>query len=200
MKKITVIFPTADEAQYFKREDVEVAYCGVGLIAATFGTYKAILETKPDIIIMGGIAGVYKGVELAIGDSVLVTEEHQADLGLFYEDGFRHISSDCFDMNFEVLSPIECPHIKPYMPLKRGTSNSMNCAIASFVETQGRDVESMEGAGFFYTCSKLGVEFLEVRTISNVVDTNHDAWDYVTSIKNLTSSLNLLIDKIRENE
>lgn len=198
--KITVIFPTIDEAKYFNREDVEVAYCGVGLIAATFGTYKAILDTTPDIIIMGGIAGVYKGVDLKIGDTVLVTQENQADLGLFYADGFRHISSDCFDMNFEVMSPMECSHIEPYMPLKRGSANSMNCAIASFVDTKGIDVESMEGAGFFYTCTKLGVKFLEVRTISNLVDTNHDAWDYDTSISNLGKSLNLLIDKIREHE
>lgn len=194
---ITVLFPTITESKFFTRNDVNIRFCGVGLTASAFGTYKAILDTKPDVIIMGGIAGVYKGIDLSIGESVVVEREHQSDLGLFYDEGFRHLNDDSLDMNFEVISPIVCPYSTEQKVLKCADSNSMNCGLAPFVATQGVAIENMEGASFFYVCTKLGVKFFEIRTISNVVDTSHDDWDYETSIKNLSEALNLLIDHIK---
>ncbi|MFI3321313.1 MAG: hypothetical protein R3Y50_02170 [Rikenellaceae bacterium] len=194
--KITVIFPTITESKYFKREDVELTFCGVGLIASAFGTYKAILETQPDIIIMGGIAGVYKGVDLEIGDAVIVEREFVADLGLFNSKGFCHIADDSLDMSFKVMEYIDCPHISMQNMFKTAVSNSMNCGLAPFVKTEGVAVENMEGASFFYVAKELGVKFLELRTISNVVDVSHEDWDYETSIKNLANSLNNLIDNL----
>lgn len=194
--KITVLFPTETEAKYFKRDDVEVVFGGVGLIPAAFSTYKAILETKPDMIIMAGIAGVYKHSDFKIGDCVVVSKEYQADLGLFYKDGFRHLGSTDNEMSFEVLNPIICNYASDSLPFKMAVSNSMNCGMAEFVNIEGVDVENMEGAAFFYVCSKLNVQYLELRSISNEVNLNHDDWDYETSIKNLAHGLNKLIDHI----
>ncbi|MEG1935383.1 MAG: hypothetical protein RR141_05260 [Rikenellaceae bacterium] len=195
--KIVVLFPTITEAKYFKRDDVEVIFSGVGLIPTAFSTYKAILDTAPDVIIMGGIAGVYKTSSLKIGDTVLVSDEHQADLGLFFADGFQHLGRRANDMSFDVLSPVHCRYATEVPIFRTAVSNSMNCGMAEFVDTDGVDIENMEGASFFYVCSKLGVKFFEVRTISNVVDVNHDDWDYETSIKNLADGLNKLVDYLK---
>ncbi|MFI3315607.1 MAG: hypothetical protein R3Y04_08105 [Rikenellaceae bacterium] len=196
---ITILFPTKSEAKYFERSDVKVKFCGVGLIASAYGTYKAIADTKPDMIIMAGIAGVYKGIDLEIGQSVIVEREYQADLGLFYKEGFRHLSDDTLDMDFEVLNHFDCPYAKQQKEFRTAVSNSMNCGLAPFVKSDGVDIENMEGASFFYICNKECVKFLELRTISNVVDPAHDDWDYEGSIRNLTASLHKLIDSLKSN-
>lgn len=195
--KIAVIFPTKDESKHFKRDDVDTIFGGVGLIASTYSTTKYILTHKPDVMIMAGIAGVYKGSDLKIGDSILVNRERISDLGFFNEHGFKDFSKMELDMDFDKSIEIDCPYIDSEMPFRTGVSNSMNCAMASFVDTDNVDVENMEGAGFFYACNKEGVKFYELRTISNEVNLTHDDWDYDKSIRNLTTELNRLIDYLQ---
>lgn len=198
--KIVVLFPTFSEAKYFDRKDVEVRFSGVGITSSAYATTKIIVEERPDIIIMAGIAGVYEESKYKIGDCVLVTKEHEADLGFFHDDGFRHISDMSCDMNFNIISSLDCPYIKDDMPLPLAVANTMNSAISPFVKTKGVDVESMEGAPFFYVCIKEGVRFFEVRSISNVVETSHKDWDYETSIKNMSCGVNLMIDYLLQDD
>ncbi len=195
-KKIVVIFPTFTEAKYFNREDVSVEFCGVGVTAAAYGTLKAIHKHNPDIIIMGGIAGVYIGRAPQIGETFLVESEVEADLGFFYEDGFKHIADMNLDMDFEVNKIMTCPYIKEDMPLKKISGITLNSAMSPYIDNKLGDIESMEGGAFFYVCTKECVPFFEVRSISNSVDFGREDWDYEGSIKNLADGLNKLIDYI----
>ena len=194
---ITIVFPTQSEAQYFTREDVNVTFCGVGLISSTYNTYKIIQETRPDFIVMVGIAGVYPGVDIAVGETVIVTREYQADLGLFSKKGFKHLGDGDCEMGYKPIISIDCPYAEEQTLFPKAVSNSMNCGLAPFVKTEGVDIENMEGAGFFYVAKELDVPFCELRTISNVVDVNDDEWDYETSITLLTAALNKLIDSLQ---
>lgn len=194
--KIVVIFPTEDEGKLFSYKDVTVVYGGLGLTATAYTTTKAIYEHRPDIIIMAGIAGVYKHSSLKIGDNVLVCSEHEADLGFFYEDGFKHISNMCNDMSFEIIKEIDCPYIPQDIDIKTAKSNSMNAAMADFVDIDSAEIENMEGYALFYVCKKEGVKFLEIRSISNVVDKGREEWDYNKSIKNMTEALYKILNHI----
>lgn len=198
--KIVVLFPTFSEAKYFEREDVIVKFSGVGITSSAYATTKIICEERPDVMIMAGIAGVYQNSKFKIGDCVLVSREHEADLGFFYEDGFRHISDMNRDMKFDVFPSLECPYVNDQMPLPLAVGNTMNCAMASFVKVNGVDVESMEGSPFFHVCLKEGVRFFEVRSISNVVDPVHEDWDYEGSIRSMSQGVNQLIDYLLKNE
>jgi adenosylhomocysteine nucleosidase/futalosine hydrolase len=191
---IIVLFPTKTEAQFFSHPAAEVAFCGVGLTAAAHATTKLIHERRPDVLIMAGIAGVYPGSRFQIGDTVLVASEREADLGFFTHAGFRHLSKLELDMDFEVNTVLHCPHLPADPPLPLAHSNSMNAALAPFVETEGVDVENMEGAAFFHACLQAGQTFFEVRSISNEVKLEHEDWDFETSIRNLTQGVNTLID------
>lgn len=192
--KILVLFPTKTEAQFFDHPAAEVAFCGVGLTAAACATTRLIHERRPDVLILAGIAGVYPGSPLKIGDTVLVASEREADLGFFTHTGFRHLSKLDLDMEFEVNTVLLCPHLPDNPPLPLAHSNSMNAAIAPFVETDGVDVENMEGAAFFHACLQAGQHFYEVRSVSNEVKLEHEDWDFETSIRNLTEGVNKLID------
>ena len=192
--KIIVLFPTRSEAKYFDREDVLTRFSGVGITSSAYMTTKLILSERPDVIIMAGIAGVYKESKYKIGDCVIVSKEHEADLGFFLDDGFKHLSDMNLDMDFDIVSSLTSPHLESDLPLPLGVANTMNSAISPFVKTEGVDVESMEGSPFFYVCMKEGVRFYEVRSISNLVETSHKDWDYETSIRNMSEGVNKLID------
>lgn len=198
--KIAVIFPTEMEARHFSREGVDVFLCGVGIAASTYTTTKIIKENNPDVLIMGGIAGVYPTSKYCVGDTVIISSESEADLGFFYDDGFRRLVDMPLDMSFEVNRSLECPYIAKDMPLPLATSNTMNCAIAPFVKKEGIDVENMEGSGFFYACLKEKKMFFEVRSISNVAETSHEDWDYETPIRSMSSGIHNLIDYIQKHD
>lgn len=197
MLKIAVIFPTQSEAKYFDRNDVKLEFSGVGLTASAYNTLRIIRDENPDIIIMAGIAGIYKHSSLKIGDTVVVSHETEADLGFFYPEGFRHISDMDLVMDFEVSRELPSPYLPSDLPFKTAKSNSMNAAMAEFVNIENVEIENMEGYAFFHVCTKEKREFYELRSISNVVDIDHDYWDYDASIKNLTTSLNTLIDYLQ---
>lgn len=191
---ILVLFPTATEARYFAHPAAEVALCGVGLTAAAYNTARLIHQRRPDVLILAGIAGVYPGSRLAIGDVALVASEREADLGFFSASGFAHLSAIDIDMEFEVAARYDCPYLPASPPLPLAHGNSLNAALAPFVATDGVDVESMEGAAFFHVCLAEGQRFYEVRAVSNRVTLEPEQWDFDASIRALGAGLEQLID------
>lgn len=201
--KIVVVFPTATEAQFFSyphavTEQVIVEIGGVGLSAAAYSTAKIIAKHQPDWLIMAGIAGVYAHSTFAVGDVVLVQSECESDLGFFTPSGFTHLADLKLDMDFSIAKEYECPHLPAQAVLPIAKSNSMNAAMAPFVQTADIDIENMEGAAFFQVCLAEQQKFLEVRSISNLVKIGDDEWDMEGSIRALTAGLHKLIDYLFE--
>lgn len=191
--KIMVVFPTATEAQFFSHAQVTTAICGVGLAAAAYNTGKLIALHKPDWLIMAGIAGVYSHSPLNIGDVVLVESECEADLGFFTPSGFTHLADLNLAMDFSVNKQWLCPYLfADVLPIAK--SNSMNAAMAPFIETHAADIENMEGAAFFQVCLAEQQKFLEVRSVSNLVKIGDDQWDMEGSIRTLTQGLHKVVD------
>ena len=57
-------------------------------------------------------------------------------------------------------------------------------------------VESMEGAAFFSSCKEIGVEFIQIRAISNYVEKRDKSkWEMALAIKNLN---NFIIDFLKD--
>ncbi|MBV8048950.1 MAG: purine phosphorylase [Paludibacterium sp.] len=196
--KTVVMFPTATEARLFSRPGVETVISGVGLTATAYATLKAIREHAPDVLILAGVAGMYAHAPLAIGDTVLVESECEADLGFFTPEGFRHLAHLAIDMDFDVRHTLACPYLPDSPPLPLARSLSLNAALAPFIDTAHAEIENMEGAAFFHVCLQEGQRFYEVRSISNVVKLGHDDWDLDASVANLTEGLTRLIDSLRE--
>ncbi|WP_028456437.1 phosphorylase family protein [Chitinilyticum litopenaei] len=193
---ITVLFPTVTEARCLSRSDVDVAVCGVGLVQAAHATTKLILQQRPDWLILAGIAGVYPGSALKIGDVVLVASEREADLGFYGKTGFTHLADLDIDMEFSVRRVLHCPWLPAQPPLPLASSNSLNVALAPFVAHAGVDVENMEGAAFFHACLQEEQRFLEVRAVSNRVTLDDEAWDFQASLHALGQGLNRVIDHL----
>lgn len=194
--KIVVVFPTRTEAKLFEHAHVSVEICGVGLSAAAYNTTKIIAKHRPDWLIMAGIAGVYPHSRFTVGDVVLVASECESDLGFFTPEGFAHLADMGLAMDFTAVKEWYCPHlpIKPLLPL--ANSNSMNAAMAPFVNTTAVDIENMEGAAFFQVCTLEGQKFLQLRSISNQVKIGGDEWDMEGSVRALTNGLHKLVNHL----
>jgi len=198
--KIVVIFPTSTEAQYFSHPRAQVEIGGVGLAAAAYSTIKIIAHHKPDWLIMAGIAGVYEHSHFTAGDVVLVESECESDLGFFTSSGFTHLADLNLAMDFPVTKIWRCPYVPARSPLPLAKSNSMNAAMAPFIETRSADIENMEGAAFFRVCTEEKQRFLQVRSISNLVKIGDEDWDMEGSVLALTAGLHQLINFLLDAE
>ncbi|WP_157315038.1 purine phosphorylase [Chitinibacter sp. GC72] len=194
--KIVVVFPTLTEAQFFSHPEVIVEFCGVGLSSAAYRTSQIIAQHRPDWLIMAGIAGVYPGSSLQIGEVVLVGREREADLGFFTPQGFTHLADLALEMDFDRQRDWHCPYIPAHPPFAVARSNSLNAAMAPFVSQQDVDIENMEGAAFFRVCLAEQQRFLQLRAISNVVRVGDDEWDFTGSIRQLTQALTQMIQHL----
>ena len=89
--RTVVLFPTAGEAEAFRRRCPGVAYriTGVGPAAAAAATARAIVDERPDLLLLAGIAGVYPASEVAVGEVVAVAEERVEGLPERYADVYR---------------------------------------------------------------------------------------------------------------
>lgn len=192
-RKILVLCAEKIELEnYEPTKGVVVERIGIGAVSATFRTQKFIAKHNPDFVILAGIAGAYEDSELAVGESVIVNREWNADLGVIYEDGFRQIA----DCGFEEGQELRCPYADRVTGFRTAESNSVNCACFPLIK-RIKGVENMEGASFFYVCLQLGIPFLELRTVSNIVEPKRGTWNLPVAQQNLARDLAKVIDQIK---
>lgn len=165
---------------------VVVETVGVGPYHAAFQVARLVALHRPDVVVLVGIAGAYPEAGIVPGETFLVCEERAADLGAFRQTGFEH--------TFE--ERIICPYLFEIHGFDLAVSNSVSVAAAPFVSREGVQIENMEGIAFFYACQQMGVPFLELRTVSNLVGEPFQAWDLPLATKNLSVALKQLLHEI----
>lgn len=164
--------------------EVYMAFTGVGVVAATYNISRMIEELLPDIVVQAGICGAYPESGLAVGEVVAVDKERLADLGVVYEDGLRSV----FEEDVALANP------GLYPGLKRVSGNTVSAACSPLVKAGGASVESMEGYGLFFVCLRKGVDFAEMRSVSNMVSTDRSSWDMALAVENLAAELTCFIE------
>jgi futalosine hydrolase len=79
-----------------------------------------------------------------------------------------------------------------------GTATGSQDTIERLSAKYNPDIETMEGAAFFFVCSMEKIPFIALRAISNMVEPrNRENWDIPLALQNLTERLRevlLLID------
>jgi futalosine hydrolase len=91
--------------------------------------------------------------------------------------------------------------LKKVSAITVNTTHGCKKSIDLFKNKFNADIETMEGAAFFYVCLNEGVKFFQIRTISNFVEERNEAnWNIPLAIKNLNQQLSGIIDVIVKNE
>ncbi len=187
------------EPYHFQKGErsVAVLITGVGLTMTAYSLGKVFAHKSYDLAINAGIAGAFNRT-LQIGDVVEVVSERFADLGVEEANGeFTDIHTlgliDPNQMPFK-NSLLENPETGKFLPPAKGLSinkvHGFAPSIAAVTKRFEADVETMEGAAFFYACLLENQTFLAIRAISNYVEPrNRDKWNISLAIENLNKVL-----------
>jgi futalosine hydrolase len=183
----------------FGKHTVDVLITGVGMTATAFQLGK-ILNKKYDLAINAGVAGSFKK-NIQPGEVVNVTNDCFADLGA--EDGERFLTLKEMGLDEVISKKIKAKSLKSLSVLKKVKGISVNTvhgnavSIRKVVKKFNPDIESMEGAAFFFACGQAKVSCVQVRAISNYVERrNKKNWKLVLAIKNLNVFLEILLNNI----
>jgi len=178
--------------------DVHVLTTGVGMVATAAHAARTLAGGRYDLALNLGVCGSFDRT-LPPGQVVHVTSEALPELGAEDGDAFLSLA------DLGLLPPNEFPYVDGLLrnadppvypplaalPAVAGiTVNTVHGGDASIAWTMARvhaQVESMEGAAFFYACLTAGVPFAQVRAGSNVVERrNRAAWKLPEAIAALT--------------
>ena len=179
--------------------DFDCLYTGVGIAATTYYLTKHLQNNKYNLIVNAGIAGIYNP-ELEIGDIVNVQSDCFADLGIDDNGVFRNVFEEKFQapsafpfQNGWLINSSDYSFTHSLPNIKGITVNTATGRIERIgflKEKYNPDIETMEGAAFMYTCLMESVKFIQLRSISNIVEPrNKKNWNISLAIKNLNSAL-----------
>jgi futalosine hydrolase len=186
----------------FGNIEISLLVTGVGSIATSWALTKWISSnTKPDLAINAGIAGSYRP-DFKIGDVVMPVTDCFADAGIDTEKGFLTLGEagledpDSYpfrkgklvaENNFVVKAG---KLAKPVNAITVNTSTGSFENIEKLTKKFNPDIETMEGAAFFYICSRGNIPFLALRGISNMVEPrNKKNWRITLALENLSEKL-----------
>jgi futalosine hydrolase len=80
--------------------------------------------------------------------------------------------------------------LKPVRAITVNTATGSESTRNRLIKKFNPDIETMEGATFFYICSRENIPFLAVRAISNKVELrNKDRWNIPLALNNLSEKL-----------
>ena len=171
----------------------EILITGVGMAATAFALGKHLAAHQYDLVINLGIAGSFDR-NIALGDLLEISVDTFSELGAEDGDAFLPIDEIGFGTGVYYPSTKLSDYSNPSNPAnpKSATAITVNTvhghepAIERVVERLNPQLESMEGAAFFYACKEINVPCLQIRAVSNYVEKrNRDTWKIGLAIKNL---------------
>jgi futalosine hydrolase len=177
--------------------NVHLLVTGVGGVATAFCLGQIASKDSFDLWINIGLAGTFN-YNTPLGNVVTVSEDCFADLGAEDHDRFLDVFAlgieDCNRSPFfeGKLFPIEFRHgffTRHLEKLKAVTVNKAHgnaISISSFVDLYAVDIETMEGAAFFYAANLLEVPSIQIRSISNYIEPrDRSRWEIKIALENL---------------
>jgi futalosine hydrolase len=174
----------------------------VGMVATAFALGRELAKNQYDLVINLGIAGSFDH-SFALGDIVEITEDTLAELGAEDDEAFLPITQMGFgESTFKATQGLNT--VYKTAALKQATAITVNTVHgneASIKKVQARlnaQIESMEGAAFFYACREAGVRCIQIRAVSNYVEKrNRDNWQIGLAVKNLNTFAAALIEELQ---
>lgn len=163
---------------------------GVGKINAAAAVTAMIERHRPQLVISTGCAGAYIGSGLSVGDLAVASDEVLGDEGVIAPEGWQDLRA----MNLPALDLGGSQYFNTIPLSKHASEKAMQLAdyygvflmrgrfitvsSCSGTVARGRELmqrwqgiaENMEGAAIAQVCLRYGVDCLEVRGISNLVE------------------------------
>jgi futalosine hydrolase len=201
LKSVKGIIPVTGGFQ-LRGFDIRMLVAGIGSVSTAWAMKQWFsTNEKPDLAINGGIAGSYKD-DIRNGGVVMPLSDCFADAGIedgenfitLFEAGLVKADEFPFKDGRIYADPIYCERlkgiIKPVTAITVNTSTGSEATINKLLKKFNPDIETMEGATFFYLCVREKVPFLAIRAISNRVEPrNKNKWNITLALDNLSEKL-----------
>lgn len=204
---LIVVATTAEADRLPRLAGSRVVVSGIGAVNAALAAQSAMLERLPDVVLSVGIGGAYPGGGLRPGDVAVASEAVFAALGAQDGEGFL----DLEQLGFPLLESADGPVFNrlPAAPSAREIAGLTGAALGPILTLEtvtgsaamaarlearvpGALVEAMEGAGVALAAARLGVGFLEVRAVSNMVGPrDRSAWQVGLALERLGTALEI---------
>ena len=200
--------PSAPAHYRYGQIQVDLLITAVGLPATAFAMGHVLALSQYDLAIQAGIAGAINK-DLSLGQVVQISSERFADLGAeTAEGGFIGLQSMGFlptgpgsPFGFDgrilqaVNDEVQLPELAVCQAISvnkvHGEEKSINAVKKLYPQAE---VESMEGASFFYACRMRGQTCIQLRGISNYVEArNRENWEIGLAVTKLNEVLLQLI-------
>jgi len=193
------------------RFEIDLLVGGVGSMATAWSMTQWIsVNEKPFLAVNTGIAGSYKE-NIDTGSVVMPVTDCFADVGIEDGDNFLPLhETDLSGTNefpfsngliysqnrhTEILKRI----IKPVNAITVNTATGSDSTREKLARKFNPDIETMEGAAFFYICARAGIPFISLRAISNMVERrNRNKWNIPFALDNLALRIDELLINLEE--
>ncbi|QJD96808.1 futalosine hydrolase [Mucilaginibacter robiniae] len=165
---------------------------GVGMVATAFALGRQLASHSYDLAINLGIAGSFDR-DIALGEVVEITHDNFAELGAEDDENFLTLDSMGFGQTAYTTTTrlndyYREPTVRQVFAITVNTVHGNEQSIAKMQQRINPQLESMEGAAFFYACAQAGVPALQIRAVSNYVEKrNREAWKIGLAVKNLNT-------------
>lgn len=203
---ILVVAATEFELGPFVVENnaADVLITGIGIPATIFHLTKKLYQKNYDLLIQAGIAGTFNKDTFKPGRVVMIEKDTFGDIGIdenknfktLFETGFINENDFPFKNGWLLNQHEYFRH--PALPAVKGitvnkiTDDAIQTKIMA--EKFNPAIESMEGAAFHYVCLHQKINFLQLRSISNIVgERNKEKWNMKEAIINLNIELKKLL-------
>ncbi|MBK0380241.1 futalosine hydrolase [Mucilaginibacter segetis] len=171
---------------------------GVGMVAAAFAIGHEHAKNHYDLAINLGIAGSFDR-NIALGEVVEITSDTLAELGAQDDSSFLTINElgfgeSVFKASKKLADIVDGIELRKATAITVNTVHGNELSIKKIIERLNPNMESMEGAAFFYACHQAKLPCIQIRAVSNYVEKrNRDTWQIGLAVKNLnTFALQLL--------
>jgi futalosine hydrolase len=175
--------------------DYNILITGVGMVATAFALGSHLVNNNYDLAINLGICGSFDR-NIAIGELVEINRDTLAELGAEDDEQFLSIEKMGFgEAGFypstqlaDLYNLFNNFNFKNVSAITVNTVHGNESSIKNVIERLNPQLESMEGAAFFYACKQMDVPCIQIRAVSNYVEKrNRDNWNIGLAIKNLNT-------------
>jgi futalosine hydrolase len=188
---------------------VDVLISGYGSAFTVYFLTRALNMINYDLVINIGLAGSFDHF-LEQGFVVNVIQDQFADLGVEHRNNlFTIFEEELMNENefpfaegkLNSLGNFEIEEIDSLIPVKAITVNNLRSDpkwIKLIRNKYNPEIETINGAAFFYVCLSEKVPFLQIRSISHFVEIRRiENWNIPSAIKNLNSSLITILNELK---
>ena len=182
------------------KHHVNVLLTGVGMVSTAFALGQELAKKEYDLALNAGIGGSFDR-SIPLGKVLHITDDTFAELGA--EDAHDLITIDTLGFGTQYTQALEPPAPFPFLEkIQKASAITVNkvhghaSSIATTTSKYHVQVESMEGAAFFYSCAQAKLPSIQLRAISNWVEPrNRDAWNIPLAIANLNQRIEQLLSE-----